>query len=142
LSFHIDSLPWSEIVAPCASLFLVVFFIDIVRWFGKFENSAEAVGSDLNLATFGFAADLLVHLMQGRPILPRWTFHMSVLVPVIAIFLGNLILYMVNLRLAKRIVECIAAKKNFFVIKGLKFISFSLGLISAGMFVGAQALWD
>ncbi|MFZ0302492.1 MAG: hypothetical protein WAL75_07395 [Terracidiphilus sp.] len=142
MSFHFDNLPWTEIVWPCASLLLVVFFIDLIRWFGRFENSAEAVGSDLNLTTFGFAADLLVQLMHGRKILPRWPFQTPVLVLAIGLFIVNLILYMFNLRLAARIAASITAKKKWFVIKFLKFFSFFLGVVSALMFISAQALWD
>lgn len=124
------------------SLFLVVGLIDLIRWFGKFENSAEAAGSDLNLTTFGFAADLLVQIMQGRQILPRWPFHVGVLAPVFALFIVNLVLYMCNLRLAGAIAASVKAGKKKFVIGSMRFFSFFLGVISAAMFISAQALWD
>jgi hypothetical protein len=142
LSFNIYGLPWTEIAWPCASLLLVVGFIDLIRWFGKFENSAEAVGSDLNLVTFGFAADLLVQLMHGKQILPRWPYHLPVLALVIALFVANLVLYMFNLRLAENIAASLSAHKKWFVIKFLKTVSFFLGFVSALMFISAQALWD
>ena len=136
----LTNVPWNEIVWPCASLALVVGFIIVLRWFGKFENSSEAVGSDLNLTTFGFAADLLVQLMEGHKILPRWTLHLSVLALVAGLLFGNLMLYMCNLRLAKSIEECMTAKK-WFVTKCLKLVSVFIGIVSAVMFVVAEGYW-
>lgn len=142
MEFLIHNFPWTKILWPCVSLFLVVVFIILVRWFGKFENKAEAVGSDLNLTTFGFAADLLVQLMRGKAILSGWNYGTPVLVLVIGLFLLNLLFYMFNLRLAEKIAGAIKAKKKTWVIKLLKSLGFSLGLLSASMFIAAQALWD
>jgi len=142
LSLHLASLPWAAIIWPCVSLFLVEGLIVFIRWFGKFETSAEAVGSDLNLITFGFAVDLLVKMMQGRPVLPKWPFHLPVLVPALALFIVNLVLYLCNLRLAERIAASIKAGKSKFLIGSLRCVSFFLGVISAAMFISAEALWD
>lgn len=125
---------------PCASLSLVIGFIVVLRWFGKFENSSEAVGSDLNLTTFGFAADLMVQMMERRTILPRWSFHLNVLALVVGMLFFNLILYMCNLRLAKSIEELMKTKKAW-QARFLKGASIFIGILSATMFVVAEAYW-
>ena len=69
MSLYLASLPWAAIIWPCVSLFLVEGLIVFIRWFGKFETSAEAVGSDLNLITFGFAVQQIAR--EGD----QWVLH-------------------------------------------------------------------
>jgi len=135
------STPWPALAWPCAALMLTIGLIVVFRWFGRFENKSEAVGSDLNLVTFGFAADLLLQVMQSRQVLPRWPYNVSTLVPVVGLLFLNLILYLVNLRLGANIADRMRAhqKVRILLVKGL---SVFLGTLSAMMFIVAQALWN
>jgi hypothetical protein len=130
-------LPWAKIIWPVVALTLTTGLIQFIRWFGKHPVSVEAVGSDLNLVSFGFAIDLLIKLMKGETILPLWPYATPTLVPALSLMFINLILFMLNLSMGEYIEKGAKTGKA----RKLKFISLFFGLISALLFVCAGGIW-
>jgi hypothetical protein len=127
-------------VWPLTFIVLTSVVTLFIRWFGEFENKAEAVGSDLNLVAFGFAIELLVQLMKGETILPKWQYRLPTLVPVIALIVLNILMYMFNLRLSKNI-ESRDKSGNTGQARMLRGVSIFCGVLSAVSFAGAEGFW-
>jgi len=126
-----------DLLWPIVAIALTNGLIVAIRVFGRYENKAEAVGSDLNLLTFGFAIDLLVQVMHGRHVLPRWPFAATTLLVVIMLLVLNLVLYMLNLSIGR----LIAAAQRDWRMYLLKWVALCVGTLSAVMFIVAQAFW-
>lgn len=131
-------LDWAHLIWPIVTVTLLVGFVIGIRKFGNFENRAEVVGADMNILTFGFGVDLLVELMRGASILPRWKFETPTLVPVILLIVVNGVLYMTNLKLAVKIK---APGSKPVEKKTRKVISFLFGVISLMMLIFLKGLW-
>lgn len=138
----LTAIEWSGLIWPIVIIVLTSGLVVFIRWFGKFENKSEAIGSDLNLVAFGFAIDLLVRLMkeENDKVLPHWPYpRVSTLVPVVALAIINLFLYMLNLRIGKHIEDKKASNPRR--AKVLKFVSIFLGIVSAVTYICAGGIW-
>lgn len=133
------NLDWAHLAWPIIAIMGTAGFVIFIRWFGDFENKAESVGADLNMLTFGFGIDLLVELMRDKTVLPGWHYPIPTLIPTLGLIAFNGILFMTNLKLAKKI----NSQRNFDDWKGslMKVLSFGLGVLSVLMFIYSKAFW-
>jgi hypothetical protein len=141
----LSTIPWGSLCWPAVILVLTTGLITFIRRFGKYENKAEAIGSDLNLVAFGFGVDLLVKAMKSEGILPKFPWPKFTLVPVVILFIGNLALYMLNLSIGEKIKDKTEKIKKGVAtggVGGLKGISIFFGIISAISFIVVGGAWS
>ena len=84
------------------TVFITVILITIVKVFGGISINGTAIGTDLNLVTYGFIWDICTKALRGHDFWPRFSVNLTFLnkpVILLLIFVGNFLIMALNLKL-------------------------------------------
>lgn len=84
------------------TVFITVILITTVKVWGGISINGTAIGTDLNLATYGFIWDICTKALRGQDFWPRFSVSLTFLnkpVILLLIFVGNFLIMALNLKL-------------------------------------------